>query len=76
MQRDFSDTLLFRSPTCTPVDKAAALDLAMLAGIDIEKYASEMFAAGSNLKDKTVEEIFYQDYKRFESGNPCGACSP
>lgn len=63
-----SDTLLFRSPTCTPVDKAAALDLAMLAGIDIEKYASEMFAAGSNLKDKTVEEIFYQDYKRFEAG--------
>ena len=63
-----SDTLLFRSPTCTPVDKAAALELAEIAEIEIEKYAGEMFAAGSNLKDKTVEEIFYQDYKRFEAG--------
>ena len=63
-----SDTLLFRSPTCTPVDKAAAMELAEIAEIEIEKYAGEMFAAGSNLKDKTVEEIFYQDYKRFEAG--------
>ncbi len=63
-----SDTLLFRSPTCTPVDKAAAMELAEIAEIEIEKYAGKMFAAGSNLKDKTVEEIFYQDYKRFEAG--------
>ena len=63
-----SDTLLFRSPTCTAVDKMAARALADIAGIDIEKYAMEMFSAGSNLKDKSDEEIFYQDFKRFTSG--------
>ena len=63
-----SDTLLFRSPTCTPVDEMAARALAVIAGIDIEKYAMEMFSAGSNLKDKSDEEIFYQDFKRFTSG--------
>ena len=63
-----SDTLLFRSPTCTPVDEMPARALADIAGIDIEKYAMEMFSAGSNLKDKSDEEIFYQDFKRFTSG--------
>ena len=63
-----SDTLLFRSPTCTPVDEMAARAFADIAGIDIEKYAMEMFSAGSNLKDKSDEEIFYQDFKRFTSG--------
>ena len=63
-----SDTLLFLSPTCTPVDEMAARALADIAGIDIEKYAMEMFSAGSNLKDKSDEEIFYQDFKRFTSG--------
>ena len=63
-----SDTLLFRSPTCTPVDEMAARALADIAGIDIEKYAMEMFSAGSNLKDKSDEETFYQDFKRFTSG--------
>ena len=63
-----SDTLLFRSPTCTPVDEMAARALADIAGIDIENYAMEMFSAGSNLKDKSDEEIFYQDFKRFTSG--------
>ena len=64
-----SDTLLFRSPTCTPVDKAAGLALAQIAGIDIEKYAVEMFSAGSNLKGKSDGDIFYQDFKRFTVGN-------
>ena len=63
-----SDTLLFRSPTCTAVDKQAALELAEIAGIQIEKYASEMFAAASDLKGKTEAEIFYQDFKRFSAG--------
>lgn len=63
-----SDTLLFRSPTCTRIDKMAALALAGTAGIDINKYAAEMFAAGSNLKNKTDQEIFYQDFKRFSAG--------
>ena len=63
-----SDTLLFRSPTCTPVDEMAARSLAAIAGLDIEKYAMEMFGAGSNLKDKCDEEIFYQDFKKFSVG--------
>ena len=63
-----SDTLLFRSPTCTEVDRQAGLKLAEIAGIEINTYAAEMFAAGSNLKNKTEEEIFYQDFKRFTSG--------
>ena len=63
-----SDTLLFRSPTCTEIDKMAALALAGEAGIDINQYAREMFSAGSNLKSKTDDEIFYQDFKRFNSG--------
>lgn len=60
-----SDTLMFRSPTCTAVDKAAAESLAEIAKIDIPKFASDMFRAGSNLKDKTAAEIFHQDFKKF-----------
>ncbi|GLC78055.1 putative manganese-dependent inorganic diphosphatase [Lacrimispora brassicae] len=63
-----SDTLLFRSPTCTESDKQAALTLSDIAGIQVEKYASSMFAAGSNLKGKTDGEIFYQDFKKFTFG--------
>lgn len=60
-----SDTLMFRSPTCTLQDKMAAGALALIAGIDIPEFAKDMFRAGSNLKDKSPEEIFYQDYKKF-----------
>ena len=63
-----SDTLLFRSPTCTPRDKRTGLELAEIAGIDIEKYAKEMFRAGSNLKGKSADEILHQDYKKFIFG--------
>ena len=67
-----SDTLMFRSPTCTLSDKMAAGALALIAGIDIEKFAREMFKAGSNLKDKAPEEIFFQDYKKFiAEGDVC-----
>ena len=61
-----SDTLLFRSPTCTALDKNAAQELAKIAGINCETFAAEMFMAGSNLKSKSAEEIFYQDFKKFE----------
>ena len=54
-----SDTLMFSSPTCTQTDKIAASALALIAGIKIEEFAREMFSAGSNLKDKSPEEIFY-----------------
>ncbi|MDD5944251.1 MAG: putative manganese-dependent inorganic diphosphatase [Clostridia bacterium] len=60
-----SDTLLFRSPTCTAADKEAGERLAAIAGIDIQKFASEMFHAGSSLAGKSAEDIFYQDYKTF-----------
>ena len=63
-----SDTLLFRSPTCTDVDKRAAPHLAEIAGVEVESYAASMFAAGSNLKGKTDVEIFYQDFKKFSVG--------
>lgn len=63
-----SDTLMFRSPTCTAVDRAAAEDLAQIAGIEIEELAIDMFSAGSNLGSRTAEEIFYQDFKRFAVG--------
>ena len=62
-----SDTLLFRSPTCTEFDKKAGNHLAELAGIDINQFASDMFHAGSALSGKTDEEIFYQDYKTFSN---------
>ena len=60
-----SDTLMFRSPTCTHMDKMAAGALSLIAGINIQEFAREMFTAGSNLKGKTTEGIFYQDFKRF-----------
>lgn len=63
-----SDTLMFRSPTCTPKDQKAAEELARIAGIRIEEHAEKMFRAGSSLADKTPEEIFYQDFKKFNAG--------
>ncbi len=63
-----SDTLLFRSPTCTEVDRQSAMKLARIAGIKMEQYARDMFAAGSNLKGKSDSEIFYQDFKTFTAG--------
>lgn len=63
-----SDTLMFRSPTCTPVDERAARELAQLAGVDLEDYANAMFEAGGDISGKTVEEVFNGDYKIFNSG--------
>lgn len=63
-----SDTLMFRSPTCTDADRAAAEKLANIAGIDIEQLAKNMFQAGSDFCRKTPEEIFYQDFKKFTAG--------
>lgn len=62
-----SDTLMFRSPTCTIVDRIVAEQLAKIAGIEVESFATEMFKAGSNLMNKTPEEIFNQDFKCFEA---------
>ena len=63
-----SDTLLYRSPTCTRIDQQTAQELAKIAGVDPAELARDMFTAGSNLLSKTAEEIFYQDYKTFTVG--------
>ena len=60
-----SDTLMFRSPTCTPLDERTAKKLAKISDIDLEQMAQEMFNAGSNLKGKSAEDICFQDFKQF-----------
>lgn len=62
-----SDTLKFKSPTSTYLDKFTAEKLAEIAGIDIDSYSMEMFKAGSSLKGKTPKEILSTDFKEFES---------
>ena len=64
-----SDTLAFRSPTCTPIDETAANRLAKIAGVDINEFATEMFEAGEKLDGKTPEEVFLQDFKVFMCGD-------
>ena len=60
-----SDTLMFRSPTCTPLDENTARKLAQTAGVEIEILAQEMFRAGSNLKGKSAQDICFLDFKKF-----------
>ena len=60
-----SDTLMFRSPTCTQVDRNAGEELSKIAQIDYEAFAKEMFHAGSNLSGKSAKEILHQDFKKF-----------
>lgn len=61
-----SDTLMFRSPTCTRIDQNAAEDLSSICGVEIEELAIDMFSAGSNMSSRTAKEIFRQDQKKFE----------
>lgn len=61
-----SDTLMFRSPTCTAVDRAAAESLSEICGVEIEEFAIDMFSAGSDMSSKTAKEIFEQDRKKFQ----------
>lgn len=61
-----SDTLLFRSPTCTALDEKIARKLAAIAEIDLDEMAMEMFNAGSSLKGRSAEEICFQDFKQFK----------
>ena len=64
-----SDTLMFRSPTCTALDAQAAKELAAIANVDVEDLAHHMFEAGSDFDSKTEEEILNQDFKIFYSGD-------
>lgn len=64
-----SDTLMYRSPTCTELDKQTAETLAELAGIKTEEFASEMFHAADNLLEKSEKDLFYQDFKKYVGGD-------
>lgn len=60
-----SDTLLFKSPTTTERDKYAVNELLKIVDINLYEYAMEMFRAGTSLEGKTIEEVIYQDFKKF-----------
>ncbi len=64
-----SDTLMFRSPTCTSIDRMAAEKLSEICGVDIEDFAVDMFSAGSDMSSRTPNEIFNQDKKKFQVGD-------
>jgi len=63
-----SDTLMFRSPTCTPKDRQIAQRLAVLAAIEMESFARQMFKEGSNFQSQSIQEIVRQDFKEFVLG--------
>lgn len=63
-----SDSLLFKSPTCTEEDVIAARELAEIAGVDADKYGLDMLKAGADLSDKSVEELISLDAKEFQMG--------
>ena len=62
-----SDTLMYRSPTCTEVDRRTAEELASIAGIDVKTFADEMFRAGSNMTSMSAESILFHDFKKFQT---------
>ena len=62
-----SDTLLYRSPTCTAIDKIAAEELAAIAGIETEAHAKAMFAAGSNLSKKDNRRNFLSGFQKISN---------
>lgn len=64
-----SDTLLFKSPTCTKDDVEQAKKLATIAELDMEKYGMEMLIAGTDLSDKTAKEMYNMDMKPFSFGS-------
>jgi manganese-dependent inorganic pyrophosphatase len=64
-----SDSLLFKSPTCTEEDVAAARELAEIAGVNAETYGLEMLKAGADLSDKTIAQLISLDAKEFQMGS-------
>ncbi len=64
-----SDTLIFKSPTTTQMDKDACCELQKIAQVDMESYAMEMFKAGSSLDEYSISEIINMDFKEFEMGS-------
>jgi manganese-dependent inorganic pyrophosphatase len=63
-----SDTLLLKSPTCTPEDSAAAHELAVIAGVDLQNYGMELLRAGANLRDRSIAQLVSTDAKEFSMG--------
>ncbi|MCM3547611.1 manganese-dependent inorganic pyrophosphatase [Alkalihalobacillus clausii] len=63
-----SDSLLFKSPTCTEEDKQAAKELAEIAGVNAEEYGLNMLKAGADISDKTADELLTMDAKAFAMG--------
>ncbi|MCM3245465.1 manganese-dependent inorganic pyrophosphatase [Cytobacillus firmus] len=64
-----SDSLLFKSPTCTDQDVSAARELAEIAGVNVEEYGLEMLKAGADLSKKSVKELISLDAKEFQMGS-------
>ena len=62
-----SDTLILKSPTKTPIDEAAVLDLAKIAGVDYQEYGIKLLKAGTSLEGLTKEDVLYKDYKLFKT---------
>ena len=69
MSAILSDTLCFRSPTCTPRDVYVGKELAKICGEDPDVYSDAMFDAGADLEGRTAEEVFNSDFKVFSRGN-------
>jgi len=69
-----SDTVLFRSPTCTEEDKKAVEELAAIAGVDYEKYGMDMLKAGADISDYPPEKLAHNDTKEFEAGDKIFSC--
>lgn len=69
-----SDTVLFRSPTCTEEDKKAVKELAEITGVDYEKYGMDMLKAGADISDYPAEKLAHNDTKEFEAGGKTFSC--
>ena len=69
MSAILSDTLCFRSPTCTPRDVYVGKELAKICGEDPDVYSDAMFDAGADLEGRSADEVFNSDFKIFSRGN-------
>ena len=63
-----SDTLLLKSPTCTPEDVAAAQELAPIAGVDLQTYGLQLLKAGASLRERSIAQLISTDSKEFPMG--------
>lgn len=64
-----SDTLLFKSPTCTPMDQKAAEKLAKIAKVELFQYGMKLITEGSSLQEETPDKLLHYDMKQFMFGS-------